>query len=78
MRAENTLAVLVDNSPGEEVYPQVADFTFYGGIYRNVNIICVEETHFDLEYFGTPGIKITPTVNGSSAAVEAEVFVKKP
>ncbi len=74
---ENTeIAVVVDNSPNETVYPQMADFTFYGGLYRDVNLICVAESHFDLEYYGAPGIAITPTVNGKDASVEVEVFVK--
>ena len=43
-----TMIVLaVDNAPNDTVYPQVADFTFYGGLYRNVNIIAVSESHFD-------------------------------
>ncbi len=71
---ENTLAIVVDNSPNEIVYPQMADFTFYGGIYRNVNIISVNAAHFDLDYYGAPGIKITPTVDGTNANVEIEVF----
>ena len=70
------IAVIVDNSPNEEVYPQMADFTFYGGMYRNVNIICVSDTHFDLDYYGGKGLMITPTVNGNNAKVEIEVFVK--
>jgi len=69
------IAVIVDNSPSETVYPQMADFTFYGGLYRNVNLICVNNTHFDLDYYGAPGIKITPTVNGNDASVDVEVFV---
>ncbi len=56
----NTLAVMVDNSPNNYVYPQMADFTFYGGIYRDVNLISVPEKHFELDYFGTPAIKVTP------------------
>ena len=72
---ENLLAIVVDNSANERVYPQMADFTFYGGIYRDVNIICVNESHFDLDYYGGPGIKITPVVDGSAADVEIEVFV---
>ena len=70
------IAVTVDNSPSDTVYPQMADFTFYGGIYRDVNIICVNSTHFDLDYFGAPGIRITPTVNGADASVEVEVYTK--
>ncbi|MGN1234855.1 MAG: glycoside hydrolase family 2 TIM barrel-domain containing protein, partial [Christensenellaceae bacterium] len=57
---EAILAVTVDNSPNDEVYPQTADFTFYGGLYRDVNIVCVNDTHFSLSYYGGNGIKITP------------------
>ena len=73
--ANSLLVIAVDNAANETVYPQMADFTFYGGLYRNVNLICVSESHFDLDYCGAPGIKITPTVNGSNADVEVEVFV---
>ena len=75
LRAENTLSILVDNSANEEVYPQVADFTFYGGIYRDVNIVCVEETHFDLEYFGGNGLVITPEINGDTANIKIVTYV---
>ena len=73
---ENHLAIIVDNSPNETVYPQMADFTFYGGLYRDVYIISVAESHFDLDYFGAPGIKITPSVEGKDAKVEVEVYVE--
>ena len=69
------IEIVVDNSPNETVYPQMADFTFYGGLYRDVNVISVPDSHFDLEYYGGPGIKITPAVNGSDATVEVEVFI---
>ncbi len=69
------LVIAVDNAANETVYPQMADFTFYGGLYRDVNLICVSQSHFDLDYYGAPGIKVTPTVNGSNADVEVEVFV---
>ena len=71
-----TMIVLaVDNAPNQEVYPQVADFTFYGGLYRDVNIIGVPASHFDLDYYGGPGIKVTPQVTGKDAKVEVEVYV---
>ncbi len=76
LKEESVLSIIVDNSPNDRVYPQMADFTFYGGLYRNVNIIAVNETHFDLEYFGSKGLKITPIVNGNDANVEVEVFAK--
>ena len=70
------IAIVVDNSANETVYPQMADFTFYGGIYRDVNLICVNKTHFDLDYYGAPGLAITPAVEGKDAKVEVEVYVK--
>ena len=76
MAAENLLAVVVDNSPNTHVYPQMADFTFYGGLYRDVNLICLPEAHFDVEHFGGPGIKVTPTMDGEDAKVAVEVYVK--
>ena len=75
LQETNLLVITVDNSPNDHVYPQMADFTFYGGLYRDVNIIGVNNTHFDLDYYGAPGIKVTPEVKGSDAEVEIEVFV---
>ena len=76
IQAENVLTIAVDNSPNETVYPQMADFTFYGGLYRDVKLIVVEDEHFDLDYYGAPGIKVTPIVSGKDALVEVEVFTK--
>lgn len=69
------LAVAVDNAENDRVYPQMADFTFYGGLYRDVNLIAVSNSHFDLEYYGGPGIAVTPTVQGNSAAVKIESYL---
>ena len=72
---ENLIVVECDNAPNDRVYPQMADFTFYGGLYRNVNIIAVNNSHFDLDYYGGPGIKVTPAMEGPDAKVEVEVYV---
>lgn len=72
---KNLFVIAVDNSKNDRVYPQNADFTFYGGLYRNVSIIAVDESHFDLDYYGTPGIKVTPEIKGADASVEVEVFL---
>ena len=71
---EAEIAILVDNTANETVYPQMADFTFYGGIYRDVYLVCVNKSHFDLDYYGGSGLKITPAVDGTKASVEVEVF----
>ena len=73
---ETEIAIVVENTINETVYPQMADFTFYGGIYRDVNLIAVNKSHFDLDYYGGPGLMITPTIQGKDATVEVQVFVK--
>ena len=75
LKAKNLIVIEIDNSVNDTVYPQHADFTFYGGLYRNVNILAVSSSHFDLDYFGGPGIQVTPEVTGTSANVNVEVFV---
>ena len=60
---KNILAISVDNRDSQSVYPQKADFTFYGGLYRDVKLIAVPEEHFELLKDGTPGIKVTPVVD---------------
>ncbi len=72
---KNLLVIVVDNSPNDRVYPQMADFTFYGGLYRDVNLICVSKSHFDLDYYGGPGIKVTPNISGKDANIEIETFI---
>ena len=78
LEENNLLAITVDNAPNRKVYPQVADFTFYGGLYRDVRMICVAESHFDLDYYGGPGIKVTPVMEESDAKVSVEVFLTNP
>ena len=72
----NLLVVAVDNSANDKVYPQNADFTFYGGIYRDVSIIAVPENHFDLDYYGSPAIMVTPKIKDADAEIEIETFFK--
>ncbi len=75
LRAENCLTILVDNAANEVVYPQTADFTFYGGLYRNVNIIAVPRVHFKLQENAGPGIYVTPVMAGKDAKVNIRTEV---
>lgn len=72
----NMIKIEVDNAPNDFVYPQQADFTFYGGIYRDVALIGVNKNHFDLDYYGAPGIMVTSEVKGDKATVNVKTFVK--
>ena len=76
LRPENDLTILVDNAPNETVYPQTADFTFYGGLYRDVNLICVPETHFDLSCCGGKGLQVTPVMQGADAKVDVQTWIE--
>ena len=75
LEEKNLFVVEVNNAENKTVYPQHADFTFYGGLYRDVNIIAVNNSHFDLDYYGGPGIKVTPEIIGSDAKIEVEVYL---
>ena len=72
---DTLIVVMVDNAPSNSVYPQMADFTFYGGLYRDVNLIGVPASHFDLMHFGGPGIAVTPVVQGRDAHIRTQVYV---
>lgn len=74
IKETNLLVVTADNAPNDFVYPQMADFTFYGGIYRDVIVIGVPKAHFDLDYYGAPGVMVTPKINGADAEVEMQAF----
>ena len=64
----NHLAVSVSNAPCDTVYPQNADFTFYGGIYRAVRLIVLPRVHFDMDTLGGCGVRVTPRVNADGSA----------
>lgn len=76
LQAENQLTVRVDNSVNDRVYPQKADFTFYGGIYRDVSLLVVNKNHIALGHFGDTGVKITPTLKEGSADIRVETLVE--
>ena len=69
LQPDNHMIVEVDNSKNDRVYPQKADFTFYGGIYRDVKLLVVNEYHFDLDHYGGRGLAVCPEVGGEDAAV---------
>lgn len=74
LRTANHLRIEVDNSVNQRVYPQVADFTFYGGIYRDVEFLIVPEEHFDLDYYGGRGLKVTTDIKGDTGILHVETY----
>ncbi len=55
----NQLTITADNSEHSHIYPQIADFTFYGGLYRGVNLLILPPVHFDVCFHGAPGISVS-------------------
>ena len=77
LREENRIEIEVDNSVNNRVYPQKADFTFYGGVYRDIEILIVSKEHFDLDYYGGPGIQYRSEVDGKDAKVYVSTYLNE-
>ena len=73
---DNQLTVEVDNSINDRIYPQKADFTFYGGIYRDISLMVVSKNHIALGHFGDTGVKITPALKDGRADIRVETLVE--
>ena len=70
---ENVLQIKVDNSHNENIPPLSGDFTFFGGIYRDVYLIATNKVHIAVDDHGSEGIFIsTPSVSPLSASVQVK------
>ena len=68
-KGKNRLTVVLDNRSWDEISPLSGDFTVYGGLYRDVNLILVSEAHFDLMYYGTCGVLVRAGVDAENHGV---------
>ena len=75
LQEHNDIVIAVDNAPNDHVYPQMADFTFYGGIYRDVSLLFVGKARFNLDDYGSPAVKVTPHLEEGKEDAEVEVEV---
>ena len=72
----NLLEVRVNNEFNHNIPPLSADFTFYGGIYRDVWLVATDPVHLTLSDHGSEGVYIrTPEVSTMQAAVEVECSI---
>ena len=68
--APNVIAVRVNNAHDPDIPPLNADFTFYGGIYRDVWLVATAPVHITMLDHGSPGMFIeTPAVSAREATV---------
>lgn len=72
-KTSNEILVKVDNSYNENIPPLSADYTFYGGIYRDVHLIALSGTHFSFDEYGAREVFITtPEVSRNKAVVNVQ------
>lgn len=68
---ENLFAIYVNNVYNPNIPPLSADFTFFGGIYRDVYLQFMNPVHIAANDYASSGVYIrTPEVNNSAASVE--------
>jgi beta-galactosidase len=73
---DNLIAVRVDNSPSLDIPPLSGDFTSFGGLYRGVHLLTVNDLHIDLDDAGSSGVYLsTRDVSASSGNLSARVRV---
>ncbi|HEX6765724.1 MAG TPA: glycoside hydrolase family 2 TIM barrel-domain containing protein [Polyangiaceae bacterium] len=74
--ADNVVAVKVSNAAVNDVPPLDADFTFFGGLYRDVRLIATNALHVDTMDFASSGVYLdTTSVSAASASLRARVRV---
>lgn len=75
--AKSLICITADNSPYSHIYPQMADFTFYGGLYRGVDLLLLPAVHFDVSFHGAPGLAVTSEVlrHGQEAVLHCNSWV---
>ncbi|WP_298878654.1 glycoside hydrolase family 2 TIM barrel-domain containing protein [uncultured Polaribacter sp.] len=76
---ENSILIKVNNAHNDEIVPQTADFSFYGGIYRDIQLIITKPIHFEVANLGANAIFIrTPEVSEKTAKVSVQSKLVRP
>ena len=67
----DVIEVRANNRFNEDIPPLTADFTFFGGMYRNVSLLITNPVHFSQKENGSGGVFITtPQVSATTASVQ--------
>ncbi len=69
------IEIVADNTSDDTVYPTAADFTFYGGVYRDVNLIEVPDCRFSMTDYGSDGVYITPVKTDSGWEIQIKALI---
>lgn len=72
----NAVAVCVDNTHNPDIAPLEADFTFFGGIYRDVYLIYTAPTQISTTHHASSGVYLTtPKISDAQAVVNVQTFL---
>jgi len=75
--ADNVIAVKVNNAYNADIPPLQADFTFFGGLYRNVHLLVMDKLHVSPLDYGSPGVYLKQTsVSDKSADLQITTKVR--
>lgn len=73
----NYVRIVVSNEYNAEIPPLSADFTFFGGLYRDVVLTATSPLHFSTTHYATQGVYVyTPSVSTEQATVRVEALVE--
>ncbi|WP_286754012.1 MULTISPECIES: glycoside hydrolase family 2 TIM barrel-domain containing protein [Sphingobacterium] len=66
--ARNTIAIQVNNRFNQDIAPLSGDFTFFGGIYRKVSLLLLDQIHFADPQYGSSGLRLTAKLDARQNA----------
>ncbi|MDP4106166.1 MAG: glycoside hydrolase family 2 TIM barrel-domain containing protein [Bacillota bacterium] len=72
----NLITIRVNNET-KDIIPLSGDFTFYGGLYRGINLLVTDPTHIDVQDDGSKGVYVS-IPNSKSIKNNAQVSIKVP
>ena len=74
--ADNVVAVKVNNAANANIPPLSADFTFFGGLYRDVHLLVTDPVQISPLDYGSPGVYLKTTdVSDKSANLQVTAIV---
>lgn len=73
---ENSFSIKLDNSFNKNIPPLTADFTFFGGVYRDVYLIATAKQHIATDFYASSGVFVTtPNVSAEKATVSIKTLI---
>lgn len=68
-QGDNDIRVIADNSYNADIPPLSADFTFFGGIYRDVTLIVTPKVHISATHYATSGVYVNTSDEDTDTAI---------